>query len=80
MNEIYAIQQYSNFEMVQDYNRDNGHRYTLSNIAGRTIGESPYYPYSYEMKRDMHLLKNLLRKADVLDNSSLVRFFRRVRI
>jgi hypothetical protein len=32
------------------------------------------------MKRDMHLLKNLLRKADVLDNSSLVRFFRRVRI
>jgi hypothetical protein len=80
MNEIYGIQQYSTFEMVQDYNRDNGHRYTLIGAWGKMVGESTFYTYLYDMKYDMDLLKKLLCKAEVIDNSALIRFFRPVRI
>ena len=80
MNEIYGIQQYSDFEMIEEHDRDNGHRYTLIGAWGKMIGESPYYTYSFDMKNDMQLLRKLLRKAEVIDKSATIRFFRPVRI
>jgi uncharacterized protein YegP (UPF0339 family) len=80
MNEIYGLQQYKDFEMIEEYHRDNGHRYTLLGSWGRMVGESAYYNYLYEMKNDMELLKKWIAKAAVIDRSSLVRFFRPVRI
>lgn len=80
LNEIYGLQQYSDFEMVEEYSLNNGHKYTLIGAWGRMVGESPYYDYSHEMKKDMHLLRMYIRRADVIDNSALVRFFRPVRI
>ena len=80
MNEIYGIQQYSDFEIVEENDRYNGHKYTLIGAWGGMVGESPFYTYSHEMRRDIDLVRKLLRKADVIDNSALVRFFRPVRI
>ena len=80
MKEIYGIQQYDDFVIVEEYDRNNGHRYTLINTWQKELGESPYYTYLHEMKRDVELMRKLLRKAEVIDNSSLVRFFRPVRI
>lgn len=80
MNVIYGIQQYNDFVMIEEYSRDNGHKYTLTGAWQKVVGESSYYTYSYEMRRDMELMRKLLRKAEVIDNSSLVRFFRAVRI
>jgi uncharacterized protein YegP (UPF0339 family) len=80
MNEIYGIQQYSDFETVEQNDRYNGHRYTLIGAWGRMVGESPFYNYSYEMKKDIDLVKKLLHKAEVIDNSASIRFFRPVKI
>jgi len=80
MNEIYGIQQYNTFEMVEEFDKYNGHKYTLIGSWGRMVGESPFYAYQYEMKNDMALLKKFIVKADILDNSTTVRFFRPVRI
>ena len=80
MVEIYGIQQYSDFQMAEEYKRDNGNKYTLIGTWGKIVGESPYYTYLYEMRRDIELMKKLLRKAEVIDNSTLIRFFRPIRI
>lgn len=80
MNKIYSLQQYNDFEIVEESDMDNGHRYTLIDSWGRISGVSPFYHYLYEMKNDIALLKNHVGKAPVIDNSTLVRFFRPVRI
>lgn len=80
MNEIYRAQQYRDFQMIEDYDRDNGHKYTLIGTWGNMVGESPYYTYLYDMKNDMALLKKMIGKAAVIDNSALIRFFRPARI
>lgn len=80
MNEIYGLQQYSTFVTSEEYDNNNGHKYTLTGAWGKMVGESPFYSYSYEMKKDIHLLKMRLREAEVIDNSALVRFFRPIRI
>jgi hypothetical protein len=80
MNEIYRIQQYCDFEMAVEHGAHNGNKYTLIGRLGKTVGESPYYAYSYEMRRDMDLMRSFLQRAEVIDNSALVRFFRAVRI
>ena len=80
MNEIYRLQQYSTFVTNEEYDRNNGHKYTLIGAWGKMVGASPFYNYSYEMKKDIHLLRMQLRQAEVIDNSALIRFFRPVRI
>ena len=80
MNEIYGIQHYMDFELHEEFVRDNGYRYTLIGSWGRMVGESQFYTYSYEMHNDMSMLKQMIRRASVIDNSSTVRFFRPVRI
>jgi uncharacterized protein YegP (UPF0339 family) len=80
MNEIYGVQQYRDFEMIEEYDCDNGHKYTLIGTWGRMVGESPYYTYLYEMRNDMALLKKMIGKTAVVDSSALIRFFRPVRI
>jgi hypothetical protein len=80
MNEVYHIQQYRDFAVAEEFNRDNGHQYTITGKEGRMVGESPFYTYLYDMKRDMELLKKSINKAQVIDTSALVRFFRPVRI
>lgn len=80
MNEIYGLQQYFDFQVIEDHEKNNGHKYTLIGAWGRIVGDSPYYTYTFEMKKDIALLRNSLPKADVIDNSALIRFFRQVRI
>ena len=80
MNEIYAIQQYSDVKIVQHHNENNGNQYTLIDASGRMVGESPFYTYLPEMKNDMELMRAFVRKAQVIDNATLIRFFRPVRI
>jgi len=80
MNEVYGIQQYSDFEMVKHHDAINGNQYTLVDPSGRMVGESPFYTYLHEMKNDMDLMRKFVRKAEVIDNSALIRFFRPVRI
>ena len=80
MNTIYEIQQYNDSEWVKEYDATNGHHYTLTGPWGKTIAESPFYRNVSEMKQDMDMVKQLIGKAEVIDNSALVRFFRPVRI
>jgi uncharacterized protein YegP (UPF0339 family) len=80
MNEIYGIQHYMDFELHEEFVRDNGYRYTLIGSWGRMVGESQFYTYSYEMHNDMSMLKQMIRRASIIDNCSTVRFFRPVRI
>jgi uncharacterized protein YegP (UPF0339 family) len=80
MNDVYSIQQYADFALAEEFSRDNGHHYTIVTKGGRMAGYSPFYIYLYEMKRDMQLLKRSIGKAEVIDTSALVRFFRPVKI
>jgi uncharacterized protein YegP (UPF0339 family) len=80
INEIYRLQQYRDFKLLEEFERDNGHKYTLTSASGRTVAESPFYTYLYGMKNDMEMLKKMIGKAQLVDNSSLVRFFRPARI
>ena len=80
MNEVYGIQQYTNFAMEEEYDRTYGHRYTLIGSWGRMVATSPYYIHLYAMRDDMTTVKTHVGRATVSDHSALVRFFRRVRI
>ena len=80
MNEIYGIQQYPDFVLAEEFIKDKGHQYTLIGSWGRMVGVSPFYTYLYEMRDDMIMLKKLIGKAAVIDNSSMIRYFRPVRI
>jgi uncharacterized protein YegP (UPF0339 family) len=80
MNEVYGIQHYRDFAVAEEFCRDNGHQYTITGKRERMVGNSPFYIYQYDMKRDIELLKKSIGKAEVIDTSALVRFFRPVRI
>jgi uncharacterized protein YegP (UPF0339 family) len=80
LNAIYEIQQYSDCECVEERATDNGHQYTLTGAWGKMIGESPVYQRAHEMKKDMDIVKKMIGRAEVIDNSALIRFFRPIRI
>ena len=80
MNEVYGIQQYTNFALEEEYDRTYGHRYTLIGSWGRMVAISPNYIHLYGMRDDMAMVRNNVSRATVTDHSALVRFFRRVRI
>lgn len=79
LNELYNIQVYSSFDF-QEEKVTNGHRYALTGASGGIVGTSELYEYSADMKPHMKTLKDDLRKAEVIDQSSTVRFFRKVKI
>ena len=79
INEIYAIQTYPNFEFEKD-KTNNGYHYTIIASWGRAVGVSPEYHHRTDMERDMQLLKAGIGRAEVVDHSSVIRFFRPVRI
>ena len=80
MNEIYGIQRYQDFELHEELDKDNGYQYTLIGAWGRMVGKSQFYTYSYEMQNDISILKKKILTACVTDKSSMVRFFRHVKI
>jgi hypothetical protein len=79
INEIYAIQTYPNFEF-EKVKINNGHQYTILGSWGRAVGVSPEYHLSTDMERDIQVLKAGIGRAEVVDHSSAIRFFRPVRI
>lgn len=79
MNEIYGIQVYADYEFIKE-RLANGHRYTLNSSWGNTVGTSELYEYSTDMNPDIRLLKDHIGKASITDQSSSVRFFRKVKI
>ena len=80
MNEIYGIQQYPDFEFVEEFVHGYGYQYTLIGSWGRMVAISPFYTYLTQMRNDMNGVKKLVGKATVIDKTPLVRFFRPVRI
>ena len=80
INEIYGIQQYTEFALVEEFVKGTGYQYTLIGSWGRMVASSPFYTYSYEMQVDMTILKKCIGNATVIDKSSTIRFFRPVRI
>ena len=80
MNDIYAIQQYHNFVITEDFVNTYGYQCSLLNVEGRLIGTSQYYMTMHSMRSDINIIRKHLTKAEVIDTSPLIRFFRPVRI
>ena len=80
MHDIYAIQQYHDFVITEDLMNTHGYQYTLSNVEGRVLGTSQYYMTMHAMRSDINTINEHLVRAEVIDTSPLIRFFRPVRI
>lgn len=80
MNEIYTLQQYEGYVITEDFSENHGYQYTIMTREGRLIGTGLYYATRQSMRNDIHLLKLHIAKAEVIDTSPLIRFFRPVRI
>jgi len=77
MNEIYAVQQYKYFAITEDFVKNHGYQYTLLTEAGRVIGTSRYYLSEHGMRNDISIFTKYVAKAEVIDTSALIRFFRK---
>jgi hypothetical protein len=80
MNEIYAIQTYKYFVITEDFVKNHGYQYALLTEEGRVIGTSRYYSSAHGMRYDISIFTKHVGKAEVIDTSALITFFRPVRI
>ena len=80
MNDIYTIQQYHDFVITEDFVSTYGYQYTLLTEEGRLIGTSQNYMTMHSMRSDVNIIRKHIAKAEVIDTSPLIRFFRPVRI
>ena len=67
-------------KFTEDLMNTHGYQYTLSNVEGRVLGTSQYYMTMHAMRSDINTINEHLVRAEVIDTSPLIRFFRPVRI
>ena len=79
-NDIYTIQQYRDFVITEDFVNTYGYQFTVLTAEGRLIGTSQYYMTMFSMRSDINKIGKHIAKAEVIDTSPLIRFFRPVRI